>query len=214
MKIVPEKPATRETKRVDPATAAALSAFAPAPAAAPPPPPAAAGSPAAGAGSGERAGEASTGSLAPDAQPPTPSVAVAETSAPTAAPVPVSMPVAPPAPAIEPTIPRSVAASDGEPPVPGVQPSPSPMVTAPAANIVRVGEKQKTENRTVLYPDSAAKARLRHIRDTYKIAEAFVGEDALAYYLEAFSDEEIVTRLRRANRAGLRRPVSFVEIPP
>ena len=91
------------------------------------------------------------------------------------------------------------------------------MPVAPAAanpaNIVRVGEKQKTENRTVLYPDSAAKARLRHIRDMYKIAEAFVGEDALAYYLAAFSDEEIVARLRRANRAGLRRPVSFVEIP-
>ena len=207
MKIVPEKPATRETKRVDPATAAALNAFAPA-ASAPP-----AGSPAAGAGYGERAGDPSPGPLAPDALPPSPPAAVAEASSPAPAPAHVSMPVAPPSLASEPTALRSVAASDGEPPAQGVPPPPSPMVAATAANIVRVGEKQKTENRTVLYPDSAAKARLRHIRDTYKIAEAFVGEDALAYYLEAFNDEEIVTRLRRANRAGLRRPVSFVEIP-
>ena len=81
--------------------------------------------------------------------------------------------------------------------------TPTTPIAQPAAtaSIVRLVQQEKTQNRTVLDPDM------------HKIAEDFNGEDALEYYLAAFTDEEIVARLRRRNRDGNRRVVSFVEIP-
>ena len=70
-------------------------------------------------------------------------------------------------------------------------------------------ERQIIENKTVLYPDTATKFRLRSLKLNHRVAEAFVGEDALAYYFETFSDEQILARLQRKGKLGLRRPIRF-----
>ena len=43
----------------------------------------------------------------------------------------------------------------------------------------------------------------------HRVAEAFVAEDALAFYFETFADEQILARLQQKNKLALRRPITF-----
>ena len=204
MKTVPAKLPTRETRAIDPATAAAAAAFGPdrvvppsvEPASAmtaPPPTPTYAPSPSVApvqsaiAKSPDLGLTASTHSL--NVVPPITPLSAAPTAQPQRQPVTALL--------IDPVSQQSSVNGTATP-------------ARPKLN--RVGERQRTENKTTCFPDDADKARLRRLKYEHKIAEAFVVEDAIALYLANFTDAQIVARLSQANKAGPRRPFAFVEV--
>jgi hypothetical protein len=206
MKTVPAKLPTRETRAIDPATAAAAAAFGPdrvappsvEPASAitdPPPTPTYAPSP----------------SVAPVqsaiAKPPDLGLTASTHSLNVVPPItPLSA-----APTAQPPPPRPPVTALLIDPV-SQQSSVNGTATPARPKLNRVGERQRTENKTTCFPDDADKARLRRLKYEHKIAEAFVVEDAIALYLANFTDAQIVARLSQANKAGPRRPFAFVEV--